>query len=144
MIGKIFASIILISVLYIFGIFFAPNLTDSVAEKLGITSVNTIIRQIKNGVDSTSETLLQINDASWAVNSVRDIVDQANEKINQTTEMINTIRQTGEQTIQQVQKTADSIRKAGEAITEVQNNITSLVTLSGTTTESGTTTGTGK
>ncbi|MDD2891800.1 MAG: hypothetical protein PHQ95_02440 [Candidatus Gracilibacteria bacterium] len=144
MIGKIFASIILISVLYIFGIFFAPNLTDSVAEKLGITSVNTIIRQIKNGVDSTSETLLQINDASGAVNSVRDIVDQANEKINQTTEMINTIRQTGEQTIQQVQKTADSIRKAGEAITEVQNNITSLVTLSGTTTESGTTTGTGK
>lgn len=75
---------------------------------------------------------------------MRDIVDQANEKINQTTDMINTIRQTGEQTIQQVQKTTDSIRKAGEAITEVQNNITSLVTLSGATTESGTTTGTGK
>ncbi len=94
MIGKIFASIVLISVLYVFGVFFAPNLSDNVAEKLGITSVNTLVRQLKNGADSTSETLLQIRDASGAINNVRGIVDQANEKINKTTEMINTIRQT--------------------------------------------------
>jgi hypothetical protein len=64
MIGKFFASIILISVLYVFGIFFAPNFTDSIAEKLGIMPTNTIIRQLKSGADVTSETLLQINDAS--------------------------------------------------------------------------------
>lgn len=64
MVGKIFASLILIAVLYIFGVFFAPNLTDGIAERLGIASVNTAIRQAKNGADSTSETLLQIKDAS--------------------------------------------------------------------------------
>ncbi|MDD5197537.1 MAG: hypothetical protein PHN60_01615 [Candidatus Gracilibacteria bacterium] len=144
MIGKIFASIVLISVLYVFGVFFAPNLSDNVAEKLGITSVNTLVRQLKNGADSTSETLLQIRDASGAINNVRGIVDQANEKINKTTEMINTIRQTGEQKIGQVQKTAESIKKAGEAITEVQNNISNLTSLSGSIAESGVITGTGK
>lgn len=94
MLGKIFASTILIAVLYIFGVFFAPNLTDTLAEKLGTSSVNTLIRQLKNGADSTSETLLQIKDASGAISNVRGIVNQANEKINKTTEMINTIRQT--------------------------------------------------
>ncbi|MDD2916232.1 MAG: hypothetical protein PHH70_00100 [Candidatus Gracilibacteria bacterium] len=144
MIGKMFASLILILVLYVFGVFFAPNLSDSVAERLGILSVNTTIRQLKNGVDSTSDTLLQIKDASGALNGVRGIVDQANEKINQTTETINTIRQVGEQKIEQVQKTADSIKKAGEAINEVQNNITNLTSLSGSTKGSGAVTGTGK
>lgn len=64
MVGKIFASCILIGVLYVFGVFFAPVLTDGLAEKLGIASVNTTIRQLKDGADSTSETLLQIKDAS--------------------------------------------------------------------------------
>lgn len=36
MVGKIFASIILVTVLYIFGVFFAPNLSDGIAGKLGI------------------------------------------------------------------------------------------------------------
>ncbi|EKD29990.1 MAG: hypothetical protein ACD_78C00197G0025 [uncultured bacterium (gcode 4)] len=144
MFGKIFASIILITVLYIFGVFFAPNLTDTLAEKLGTSSVNTLIRQLKNGADSTSETLLQIKDASGAISNVRGIVNQANEKINKTTEMINTIRQTWEQKMEQVQKTTESIKKAGEAFAEVQNNISSLTSLSGSITESGATAGTGK
>ena len=82
MLGKIFASIILISVVYIFCVFLAPNLADSMAEKLGISSVNTTIRQLKDGVDSTSDTLLQINNASGAINGVRNFATQANEKIN--------------------------------------------------------------
>ncbi|NCP76696.1 hypothetical protein GW819_03215 [Candidatus Gracilibacteria bacterium] len=138
MLGKIFASIILISVVYIFCVFLAPNLADSMAEKLGISSVNTTIRQLKDGVDSTSDTLLQINNASGAINGVRNFATQANEKINQTTEMINSIRQTGEQKIQQVQQTAESIRKAQEAINEVQNNIANLTSISGSVSGSGT------
>lgn len=131
MIGKIFASGILVIVLYVFGVFFAPNLADNLAEKMGTTSFNTFIRQLKDGADSTSETLLQVKDASGAINGVRDFAAQANEKINQTTEMINSLRQAGEQKVAQVQKTADSIKKAGEAISEVQNNITNLTSLSG-------------
>lgn len=131
MIGKIFASIILVIVLYIFGVFFAPNLADSIATKLGINSVNTAIRQLKDGADSTSETLLQIKDASGAISSVRELANQASERIGKTTETIKTIRQTGEQKVQQVQKTADSIKKAGEAISEVQGNLTELTSLSG-------------
>lgn len=46
--------------------------------------------------------------------------------------------------MEQVQKTTESIKKAGEAFAEVQNNISSLTSLSGSITESGTTTGTGK
>jgi len=138
MLGKIFASIILISVVYIFCVFLGPNLADSMAEKLGISSVNTTIRQLKDGVDSTSDTLLQINNASGAINGVRNFATQANEKINQTTEMINSIRQTGEQKIQQVQQTAESIRKAQEAINEVQNNIANLTSISGSVSGSGT------
>lgn len=134
MIGKIFASAILLSVLYIFGIFLAPNLADSVAERLGITSVNTIVRQLKDSADSTSETLLQIKDASGAINGVRDVVSQMNEKIGQTTETINAIRQAGEQKVQLAQKTADSIQKATEAINEVQNNVSALTSLSGSAT----------
>lgn len=144
MIGKIFASLILISVLYVFGVFFAPNLTDSVADKLGITSVNTTIRQLKNSADSTSETLLQIKDASGAINSVRNAVNQANEKINQTTETINTIRQTGEKKVEQGKKVVDSIQKAGDAISEVQNNLNEFTSLSGSVSISGTTTGMGQ
>jgi len=145
MLGKIFASIILISVVYIFCVLLAPNLADSVAENIGISSVNTTIRQLKDGVDSTSDTLLQINDASGAINGVRNFATQANEKINQTTEMINSIRQTGEQKIQQVQQTAESIRKAQEAINEVQNNIANLTSISGSVSGSGTvTTGSGQ
>lgn len=131
MIGKIFASIILVIVLYIFGVFFAPNLADSIATKLGINSVNTAIRQLKDGADSTSETLLQIKDASGAISSVRELANQASERIGKTTETINTIRQTGEQKVQQVQKTADSIKKAGEAINEVQGNLNELTSFSG-------------
>lgn len=130
MVGKIFASFILIAVLYVFAVFFAPNLSDSVAEKLGMISVNTTIRQLKNGADYTSDTLLQIKDASGAINGVRGVVDQLNEKTGQMSNTINTIRQVGEQKVEQVQKTADSIKKAGEAITEVQGNITELTTLS--------------
>lgn len=130
MIGKIFASIILISVVYIFGVFFAPNITDSLAEKIGTLSINTTIRQLKIGLDTTSETLLQIKDASGAINNVRDIVNQANEKINQTAETINNIRQVGEQKVQQVQKTADSIQKAGAAISAVQDNLNALTSIS--------------
>ncbi|MDD5376743.1 MAG: hypothetical protein PHH16_01365 [Candidatus Gracilibacteria bacterium] len=137
MIGKIFASFILVSVLYVFGVFFAPNLTDNVAEKLGIVSVNAIIRQLKDGADSTSDTLLQIKDASGAINGVRSVVDQLNQKTGQITETINTIRQTGEQKVEQVQKTADSIKKAGEAISEVQANLSTLTSLSGSQTLSG-------
>jgi methyl-accepting chemotaxis protein len=102
-----------------------------------MTAINVTIRQLKDGADSTSTTLLQIQDASGAINGVRGIVDQANEKINQTTQMVNGIRQVGEQKIEQVQKTADSIKKAGEAINEVQNNLNSLTTLSGSTSMSG-------
>lgn len=94
MVGKIFASFILISVLYAFGVFFAPNLADSLAEKAGIMPLNTFVRQLKSGADATSDTLLQIKDASGAISNVRGIVDQANEKINQTSQMVNNIRQT--------------------------------------------------
>lgn len=131
MVGKIFASLILISVLYVFGVFFAPNLTDDIAEKLGISFINDSIRQMKDGADSTSDTLLQIQDASGAINGVRGVVDRLNETLEQTNETINTIRQTGEQKVEEVQKTADSIKKAGEAINEVQSNITNLTSLSG-------------
>lgn len=144
MIGKIFASFILIFVLYVFGVFFAPNLTDMIAENIGMMSVNSTIRQLKDGADSTSETLLQINDASGAINSVRNVVNQANEKINQTTETINVIRQAGEQKVQQVQKTADSIQKAGEAITAVQNNLSELTSLSGSVSANGSASGSGQ
>lgn len=137
MIGKIFASCILISVLYVFGVFFAPNLSDGMAERLGISSVNTVIRNLKNGADTTSDTLLQIKDASGAIGGVRGIVDQANQQINETTAAINQIRQVGEEKVEQVQKTADSIKKAGEALSEVQSNITSLTTLSGSASASG-------
>ncbi len=144
MIGKIFASLIILSVLYVFGVFFAPNLVDNIAENIGMMPVNTTIRQLKDGADSTSTTLLQINDASGAINGVRNIVNQANEKINQTTETINAIRQVGEQKVQQVQQTADSIQRAGEAITTVQNNLNALASLSGSVSASGATTGTGR
>lgn len=143
MIGKIFASLILISVLYVFGVFFAPNLSDTVAEKLGIISVNTTIRSLKTGADTTSDTLLQLKDASGAINNVRDIVNQANEKINQTSQTINNLRQMGEEKVEQAQKTADSIKKAGEAIGEVQANISTLTTLSGSATLSGQVTASG-
>lgn len=137
MIGKIFASLILISVLYIFGIFFAPNLSDSVAERFGFLSINATIRQLKDGADSTSTTLLQIRDVSGAISNVRGIVNQVNETISQTNNTINAIRQTGEKKVQQAQKTADSLKKAGEAITEVQNNVSELTSFSGSSTTSG-------
>ena len=137
MLGKIFASIILIAVLYTLWVFLAPALSDSVADKLGILGVNNLIRDFKNGADSTSETLLQIKDASWAINGVRDFANQANEKINQTSEMINGIRQTTEQKVQQAQKTADSIKRAGEAVSEVQNNLSSLASFSWQTSSTG-------
>lgn len=94
MLGKIFASIVLIAVLYAFGVFFAPNLADSVAERIGTISVNTMIRQLKIEADTASETLLQIKDASGAINGVRDFANQANVKIGQTAETINAIRLT--------------------------------------------------
>ena len=142
MIGKIFASSILISVLYVFGIFFAPNLSDSIAEELGIGSINTIVRQLKTGADSTSETLLQIQDASGAVNSVRDAVNQMNKKTEQISDTINTIRQVGEQKVEQVQKTVDSVRRVGSGIIEVQQNLSELKNLSGSVSQSGTTSAT--
>ncbi len=137
MIGQVFASLILLSVSYVFWVFFAPNLSDSVAEKLGILSINTAIRDLKDGADTTSDTLLQIKDASGAIGNVRDIVNQANEKINQTSQTISNLRQMGEEKVEQAQKTADSIKKAGEAIGEVQANITTLTSLSGSATLSG-------
>lgn len=142
MFGKIFASIVLIVVLYILGIFLAPNLVDSIAESLGIMSVNTTIRDLKSGADSTSDTLLQIKDASGAIGTARSIATQANETLQKTTETINTIRQVGEQKVQQVQKTAESIDKASQAIGEVQSNLSELTTLSGTSSTGSTQTGT--
>lgn len=142
MFGKIFASIVLIAVVYILGIFLAPNLADNLAENLGIMSVNTTIRDIKSGADSTSDTLLQIKDASGAIGTARSIATQANETIQKTTETINAIRQVGEQKIQQVQKTAESIDKASQAIGEVQDNLSALTTLSGATATGVTQTGT--
>ena len=131
MLGKVFASAILIAVLYIFWVFFAPNLTDDIAKKMGILHMNSVIRQFKQWADVTSDTLLQIKDASWAIGGVRGIVKQANETINQTSEAINSIRQAWEQKIEQVQKTADSIQRASEAISEVQNNVSALTSFSG-------------
>jgi len=130
MFGKILASIVLIIVLYILGVFLAPNFMDSIAERLGMMSVNTIIRNLKSGADSTSDTLLQIKDASGAIGTARSIATQANDTLQKTTETINTIRQVGEQKVQQVQKTAESVQKAGQAISEVQDNISELTTLS--------------
>lgn len=141
MFGKIFASIVLIAVLYILGIFLAPNLADSIAESLGIISVNTTIRDLKSGADSTSDTLLQIKDASGAIGTARSIATQANETIQKTTETFNTIRQVGEQKVQQVQKTAESIDKASQAISEVQSNLSELTTLSWVTSTGMTQTG---
>lgn len=142
MFGKIFASIVLIAVLYILGIFLAPNLADNLGESLGIISVNTTIRNLKSGADSTSDTLLQIKDASGAIDTARSIATQANDTIKKTTETINTIRQVGEQKVQQVQKTAESVQKAGQAISEIQDNISALTTLSGVTATGVTQTGT--
>jgi len=139
MFSKILSSVIIIAVLYILGVFLAPNLTNSIGEYLGIASVNTTIRGFKSGVDSTSDTLLQIKDASGAINGVRDIVQQANNAVDQTTQTINTIRQTGEQKVEQVQKTVDSVKKAGEAISEVQNNLSALTSISGGSTLTGST-----
>lgn len=133
MFGKVLSSVIIIVVVYILGIFLAPVLTDSIGEKLGIASVHTTIRNFKGGVDATSDTLLQIRDASGAISGVRDVVNKANETINQTSETISSIRQTGEQKMQQFQKTADSIKKANDAITEVQNNVSELTSLTGAT-----------
>lgn len=100
-------------------------------------SINTNIRDLKNGADTTSDTLLQIKDASDTLSGVRNIVNQANEKINQTSQTISNLRQMGEEKVEQAQKTADSIKKAGEAIGEVQANISTLTTLSGSATLSG-------
>ena len=47
MFSKVLSSMIIIVVLYILGIFLAPVLTDSVGDMLGITSVNTKIREFK-------------------------------------------------------------------------------------------------
>lgn len=132
----------LIAVLYILGIFLAPNLTDSIAENLGIMSINTTIRNLKSGADSTSDTLLQIKDASGAIGTARSIATQANETLQKTTETINTIRQVGGQKIQQIQKTADSVQKASQAIGEVQDNLSELTTLSGASSTGTTQTGT--
>ncbi len=142
MFGKLFASILLIVVIYILGIFLAPNLADSIGESLGIMSINTTIRNLKSGADSTSDTLLQIKDASGAIGTARSIATQANEAIGKTAETINTIRQVGGQKIQQVQKTVESIDKASQALGEVQNNLSALTTLSGATATGATQTGT--
>lgn len=90
-------------------------------------------------MDSTSTTLLQIMDASGAINTARDVVKYTNEKTNQTSEAIDATRRAGEQKVQQAQQTIDSIKKASQAIEEVQGNISSLTSLSG-----ATPTGTGK
>lgn len=131
MFGKIFASFILITVLYVFGVFFAPNLSDSVAEKLGIMSVNTTLRQLKNGADTTSETLLQIKDASEMINSARDAVNKTVESVETTKQMIN-------QKVQQGEKVVDSVKKTQESITELRNNVSELTSFSGAVTLSGT------
>jgi len=142
---KIFLSLVIIVVTYTLGVFLAPVLTDDIGAALGISSVNTTIRTLKSGVDSTSDTLLQMKDASGAINHVRGIVQQANTVTEQTTETINNLRQATEQKVQQVQKTADSIRKASEAISAVQNNVSELTNFSGSISASGEIkTGTGK
>lgn len=130
MFGKIFASFILIAVLYIFGVFFAPNLSDSVAEKLGIMSVNTTLRQLKNGADTTSETLLQIKDASGIISSARDAVHKTVEGVETTKQMIN-------QKVQQGERVVDSVKKTQESFTELQNNVSELTSFSGSVTLSG-------
>lgn len=135
MFGKIFASIVLIVVLYILGIFLAPNLVDSIAESLGIMSINTTIRDLKSGADSTSDTLLQIKDASWVINSAR-------EAVNKTVQHVETTKQIIDQKVEQVQKTAESIDRASQAISEVQSNLSELTTLSGVTSTGSTQTGT--
>lgn len=47
MFGKILASIFLIVVFYILAVFLAPNLSDGVADKLGMSGVNITLRDIK-------------------------------------------------------------------------------------------------
>lgn len=137
MLGKIFASIIIIVVLYIFGIFFAPNLSDSLATKLGIFSFNTMVRDIKNGVDSTSETLLQIQSASGTIGSARDAV-------NKTLEGVETTKKFIDQKVQQGEKVVDSVNKTRESISELQDNVSELTSLSGTVSATGSTSGSGK
>lgn len=141
MFGKIFASIMLIAVLYTLSVFLAPNLADSIADRLGMMPINTTLRDLKSGADSTSDTLLQIKDASGAIGTARSIATQANEAIGKTAETINTIREVGGQKIQQVQKTAESIDKASQALGEVQDNLSALTTLSGATSTGSTQTG---
>lgn len=134
MFGKLISSIILISVLYILSVFFAPHFADGVADILGFPALNNTIRGIKSGVDSTSTALLQIQEGSGIINSARDAVQK-------TTERANMVRDTIQQKVQQGEKVVNSVQKATEAAKELQNNINDFASLSGTSATGGTASG---
>ncbi len=126
---KVFSFIILVSAIYLLGIFLVPSTTDMIGEKLWILEFNVWIRELKGGADGISEDLIQINQLGEVMSGVHSVTDKANEYIKKTQEGIETTKQVIDTKVQQVNKVADSFEKTKQSVNELQNNLSDLTTM---------------
>ena len=138
MIARIFWSIVLISTLYVLGVFFLPSQIDEIAATLGISPVNSAIRNTATffQTDIGNMVVKPLEEGSGYVRQAQDIVDKTKASLDATREVVG-------QKAEQVQKVVDSVGKTTDAIGELKQNVSNLATISSGSASSGTTTSSG-
>ena len=126
MFARIFWSIVLISTLYVLGVFFFPSQTDELAATLGISPVKSGIRNTATFFqkDVGDFVVKPLEEGSGYVRQAQDIVDKTKASLDATREIVG-------QKAEQVQKVVDSVGKTTDAIGELKQNVSNLATLSG-------------
>lgn len=120
---KIIYWFLIIIILYIISVFILPDLTDNLASKIWVLSLNQKIRDLKNLADNIWENLTKIKSSEEIIDKAKDITNTISWGINTTKNIIN-------EKISQTNKVVDSAIKTKDSINELTENISNLTSLS--------------
>ncbi len=126
---QILSLVILFGTSYVLGIFFAPTQTDEIADLVGAKVFNETIRGLKTSADGVSTSLIELQSGTGGV---LDTLKQAKG-------VVQTGKQVIESKVDQTKQVIQSVEQVGNAVNQLQTNVSTLTTLTGSATLSGST-----
>ncbi len=144
MVVRILWGFVLLATAYVVSVFVLPEQSDRLADTLGVTEFNRVLRELKEGSSADVQlpkSFQDLNQGSGIVQDARRIIGQTQSGIAETKTVIETKMEQAKRVGESVEKTAKAISDLKANVSELTNFATGSSSATGSTASGATSTG---